>query len=88
MRIMRLRLRLRSAPNIFNGLKLGKFSDANNLPQRLGIKSPLMPGYKNSLNEFNYRLVSLKNVNKRYRRIRKLFAQAMNLLNTLKKKLI
>jgi hypothetical protein len=73
------------APNIFNGLELGKFSDADNIPQRLDLKPPLVPGYKNSLNEFNYRLVSLKNVNKGYRReSRKLLAQAINLLNTLK----
>src|SRR5688572_915276 len=74
-----------TAPNIFIGLELEKFSDANNIPQRPDIKPPLMPGYKNSLNEFNYRLVSLKNVNKGYRReSRKLLAQAINLLNTLK----
>jgi hypothetical protein len=75
-----------TAPNIFIGLELGKFSDANNIPQRLDIKPPLMPGYKNSLNEFNYRMVSLRNVNKGYRReSRKLHAQAINLLYTLKK---
>ena len=74
-----------TAPDIFVGLELGKFSDADNLPQRPELKPPLMPGYKKSLNEFNYRLVSLKNVNKGYRReSRKLLAQAVNLLNTLK----
>ena len=74
-----------TAPNIFNGLELGKFTDADNIPRRLELNPPLMPGYKNSLNEFNYRLVSLKNVNKGYRReSRKLLAQAVNLLNTLK----
>jgi len=74
-----------TAPAIFIGVELGKFSDADNIPQRLELKPPLVPGYKNSLNEFNYRLVSLKNVNKGYRReSRKLLAQAVNLLNTLK----
>lgn len=46
----------------------------------------LMPYYKNSLNEFNNRLLSAKNVNKGYRReARKLLTQAVNLLITLKK---
>ena len=74
------------APKIFNGNELGKFSDADNNPVRLDHSPPLMPGYKNSLNEFNYRLVSIKNVNKGYRReVKKLLKQATNLLNTLKK---
>jgi hypothetical protein len=46
-----------------------------------------MPNYKVSLNEFNYRMVSLKNVNKGYRReARKLLQQATNLMYTLKEK--
>ena len=74
------------APKVFNGIELGKFSDADNLPLRLNYKPMLMPGYKSSLNEFNYRLVSVKNVNKGYRReARKLQVQAINFLNTLKK---
>lgn len=73
------------AHKIFNGLELEKFSDADNMPRRMELRPPLMPGYKNSLNEFNYRLVSLKNVNKGYRReSRKLLVQAINLLHTLK----
>jgi hypothetical protein len=74
------------APKIFNGNELGKFSDVDNNPVRLDHSPPLMPGYKSSLNEFNYRLVSIKNVNKGYRReVKKLLKQAINLLNTLKK---
>ncbi len=74
------------APQIFNGLDLGKFSDANNLPVRTDYRPALMPGYKNSLNEFNYRLGSIKNVNKGYRReARRLLTQAVNLISILKK---
>ena len=73
------------APKIFTGIELSKFSDADNIPVRLDHGPPLMPGYKSSLNEFNYRLVSIKNVNKGYRReVKKLLKQATNLLNTLK----
>jgi len=74
------------APKIFTGIELSKFSDADNIPVRLDHGPALMPGYKNSLNEFNYRLVSIKNVNKGYRReVKKLLKQATNLLNTLKR---
>jgi hypothetical protein len=74
------------APKIFNGNELSKFSDADNNPVRLDHSPPLTPGYKSSLNEFNYRLVSVKNVNKGYRReAKKLLKQATNLLSTLKK---
>lgn len=75
------------APKILNGLELGKFSDENNLPVRLDYNPPLMPDYKTFLNEFNYRLVSVKNLNKGYRReAKKLLQQANNLLSTLKEK--
>ena len=74
------------APKIFTGIELSKFSDADNIPVRLDHGPALMPGYKNSLNEFNYRLVSIKNVNKGYRReAKKIFKQAVNLLQVLKK---
>ena len=74
------------APKIFNGIELGKFSDIDNLPVRLDHNPELMPGYKNFLNEFNYRVLSVKNVNKGYRReARKLLQQAVNLLHALKK---
>jgi len=74
------------APKIFTGIELSKFSDADNIPVRLDHGPALMPGYKSSLNEFNYRLVSIKNVNKGYRReVKKLLKQATNLLNTLKR---
>jgi hypothetical protein len=74
------------APKIFDGLALSKFSDPDNNPIRLNYNPPLTAGYKNSLNEFNYRLNSLKNVSKGYRReARKLLKQATNLIITLKK---
>ena len=74
------------APKIFNGIELGKFSDADNLPVRIDHSPELMPNYKNSLNEFNYRMTSVKNINRGYRReARKLLKQATNLLHTLKK---
>jgi hypothetical protein len=75
------------APRILNGLELGNFSDKDNIPVRLDRNPALMPDYKTSLNEFNYRLVSVKNVNKGYRReARRLLQQATNLLNILKEK--
>jgi hypothetical protein len=73
------------APKILIGLELALFTDNDNLPSRIDRSPALMPGYKTSLNEFNYRLVSVKNVNKGYRReARKLLLQATNLLNILK----
>jgi hypothetical protein len=66
---------------------LGKFSDENNIPVRIDHSPTLMHDYKVSLNEFNYRMVSLKNVNKGYRReARKLLQQATDLLYALKEK--
>ena len=74
------------APKILIGLELANFTDYDNLPLRVDRDPPLMPGYKLSLNEFNYRLVSVKNVNKGYRReAKKLLLQATNLLNVLKR---
>ena len=75
------------APKIFIGLELSKFSDVNNIPIRLDYSPGFMPEYENYLNEFNYRLGSVKNVNKGYRReARKLMQQAISLSNTLKEK--
>lgn len=74
------------APAIFNGEELGRFTDSDNIPVRLSHNPTLLPGYKSSLSEFNYRLVSIKNVNKGYRReSKKLLRQAINLIHTLKK---
>ncbi len=73
------------APKILNGIELGKFSDNDNYPIRITVDPPLEPGYKAFLNEYNYRLLSVKNVNKGYRReTRKLLKQAINLLYILK----
>jgi hypothetical protein len=75
-----------AAPKIFDGLALSKFSDPDNNPIRLNYAPPLTTGYQSSLNEFNYRLNSVKNVNKGYRReARKLLHQAENLIKLLKK---
>lgn len=74
-----------AAPKIFDGLALGKFSDPDNNPLRPDYSPPLTAGYRASLNEFNYRLNSVKNVNKGYRReARKLLLQATNLIRILK----
>ena len=74
------------APRVFIGIELGKFSDADNIPVRLAHSPGLVSGYENFLNEFNYRLLSVKNVNKGYRReARKLLRQATNLILTLKR---
>ena len=73
------------APKIFDGIELSKFSDAENLAIRVNRDPPLEANYKNSLNEYNYRIVSVINVNKGYKReARKIFNQAVNLLNVLK----
>ena len=74
------------APKILNGLELADFTDKDNLPVRIDRNPALVTGYKTSLNEFNYRLVSVKNVNKAYRRQAKLLLrQAANLLEVLQK---
>jgi hypothetical protein len=74
-----------TAPQIFNGIDLGRFSDSNNLPFNPGYSPALVAGYKDHLNVFNYRITSSRNVNKGYsREARKLQKQAINLLQTLK----
>ena len=75
-----------TAPKILNALQLNRMADADNNPFRIDFNPPLEVGYKEFLNEFNYRLVSVKNVNKGYRReVKKLLIQATTLLSTLKK---
>ena len=74
------------APRLFNGLALSQFSDRDNNPVKVDFSPPLQPGFENALNEFNYRLYSVKNVNKGYRReSKKLLKQATNLIALLKK---
>lgn len=74
-----------TGPKIFDGIELSKLSDQDNNPIRIQDNPRLMSGYRNILNEWNYRLVSVKNVNKGYRReSKKLLKQAINLLNILK----
>lgn len=75
-----------TAPKVLNALQLSKMVDADNNPFRIDYDPSLEVGFKQFLNEFNYRLVSIKNVNKGYRReLRKLLIQATNLLSILKK---
>ncbi len=75
-----------TAPKILNALQLNKMVDADNNPIRIGFDPPLEAGFQQFLNEFNYRMVSVKNVNKGYRReTKKLLLQATTLLSTLKK---
>ena len=75
-----------TAPKILNAFQLNKMVDADNNPIRIAFDPPLEAGFKQFLNEFNYRIVSVKNVNKGYRReTKKLLLQASILLSTLKK---
>ena len=74
-----------TAPELLNALQINKMTDTNNNPVRIGFNPPLETGYKQFLNKFNYRLVSIKNINKGYRReAKKLYLQATNLITTLK----
>jgi hypothetical protein len=75
-----------TAPKIINAYYLNKMVDADNNPIPIAYDPPLEAGYKQFLNEFNYRIVSIKNINKGYRReTKKLLLQASNLLRILKK---
>ena len=74
------------APKMLDANELAKISGPENEPIRLTSNPPLLSSYKEFLNEYNYRLLSVKNVNKGYRReTRKLLKQATTLLVTLKK---
>ena len=74
-----------TAPEILNALQINKMTDESNTPVRISFNPPLETDYKQFLNKFNYKLVSIKNINKGYRReAKKLLLQATNLITTLK----
>jgi hypothetical protein len=70
---------------VINSVQLARMTNEDNIPQRVNYNPPLESGYRQHLNEFNYRILSVINMNKAYRReSRKLLRQATNLLITLK----
>ncbi len=77
-----------AAPRIFNALVFDQMLDADNNPRRLTGESPaLIPFDKKDLDIFNYKLFSMKALNKAIRRdIKLLLQQAENLLSLLNKK--
>ena len=77
-----------AAPLILNALVFDQMLDADNIPWRItGEKIALMPYEKKDLNIFNYRLFSMKSLNKAIRRDTKLLLrEAEDLLSLLNKK--
>ena len=77
-----------AAPKIFNALVFDRMLDADNNPHRLIDESPfLLPFEKKDLDMFNYKLYSMRGLNKAMRRdIKLLLRQAENLLFLLNKK--
>ncbi len=77
-----------AAPRIFNALIFDGMLDADNNPSRLTGENPaLLPFDKKDLYVFNYKLFSMKALNKAIRRdIRLLLVQAENLLALLNEK--
>jgi hypothetical protein len=75
------------APKFFNALVFDSLQDANNNPFRLSHNPPLLDFQKPDLEVMNYRLYSLKGLNKAMRRdMKSLLRQSENLLVLLKKK--
>lgn len=76
-----------ASANIFDALKFETMMDSNNNVTRLpGIKPSLLPFTKSELSTWNYKMFSMKALNKAIRRdSRLLLRQAINLLNTLQK---
>jgi hypothetical protein len=76
-----------AAAKIFNALIFDQMLDADNNVSRLILGNPaLLPFDKNDLSIWNYKLYSMKALNKANRRdARLLLRQAVNLLSTLKK---
>ena len=75
-----------TAWKVTNSIELGRMTDEDNVPLRINYDPPIEPGYRQHLNEFNYRILSARSMNKGYRReSRKLLRQATNLLTVLKK---
>jgi hypothetical protein len=76
-----------AASKIFNSLIYEQMLDSNNVPTRLPPGDPaLLPNYQAYLSDWNYKMFSVKGLNKGIRRDARLFLQqAINLLATLKK---
>ena len=76
-----------AAANIFDALVFNLMVDTNNTPTRLTSGNPALLAYdKQDLHQWNYKLYSMKSLNKGNRRdLRLLLRQSINLLNTLKK---
>jgi hypothetical protein len=77
-----------AAPMIFNALIFDKMLDENNTPHRLIGENPVLLNFdKKALDTYNYKLYSMKALNKAIRRdIKLLLQQAENLLFVLSKK--
>ena len=70
----------------FNSRVMDRMMNANNIPSPPIENPPLMPFTKVDLNEFNYKLFSIKALNRGARREeKKVLLQAENLLTTLKR---
>jgi hypothetical protein len=76
-----------AAPKLFDALIFEKMLDEdNNVSKLTGENPPLLPFSKSDLDTWNYRMFSIKGLNKAIRRDARLFLQqAVNFLNTLKK---
>jgi hypothetical protein len=74
------------AHRFFNSRVMDQMMDANNIPTAPTGNPPLIPFTKADLNEFNYKLFSIKALNRGTRReIKRVLLQAQNLLTILKK---
>jgi hypothetical protein len=77
-----------AAPQIFNALVFDQMLDEDNNPYRITGERPLLLSFdKKELDTYNYRLYSMKGLNKAIRRdIKLLLRQAENLLSLLNEK--
>ena len=77
-----------AAPMIFNALVFDQMLDEDNNPRRItGERPALLPFDKKELDTYNYKLFSIKGINKAIRReIKLLLRQAENLLSLLHEK--
>jgi len=76
-----------TAPNIFDARIFDQMLDSNNNVSRLPVENPkLLEFAQKELQHWNYRMYSMKALNKAIRRDARIFLQqAVNLLNTLKR---
>ena len=74
------------AHRVFDSRVMDRMMDANNIPTAPTVNPSLIPFTKAELNEFNYKLFSIKALNRGTRReIKRILLQAQNLLALLKK---